>query len=102
MIESASKMAPSQKVITDEQMEDMLARATARMREKEEAKMFAFPELNAGGFARSPVHCVYVRRQCRRLDGMARPSSSIMWILITNIADENFLFAVPTLEVASG
>lgn len=61
VIEVASKMSPSEEEITDEQMEDMLAQATARMPEKEEAKMFAFPETNAGGFARSPDYCVYVR-----------------------------------------
>lgn len=52
----------------------MLARATARMREKDEAKMFetkapqkfTFPEMNAGTLPRSPNHCVYLRRQSRR------------------------------------
>ena len=33
-IEVVSKMAPSQKDLTDEQMEEMLAQATARLREK--------------------------------------------------------------------
>jgi len=33
---------------------------------------------------------------------MRNASSSIMRVLIANIADENFLLTVPTLEVASG
>ena len=35
-------------------------------------------------------------------DSVIKPSSSIMRILVANIADENFLPTVPSLEVASG
>lgn len=55
-IEVVSKMAPAQEDLTDEQMEEMLAQATTRLREKEEAKMFQtegpqkfnFPKMDAG------------------------------------------------------
>ena len=62
-IEAVSKMAPSQEDLTDEQMEEMLAQATTRLREKEEAKMFqteapqkfTFPKMNAGALEKPYV-----------------------------------------------
>ena len=62
-IEVVSKMAPSQEDLTDEQMEEMLAQATTRLREKEEAKMFeaeapqkfTFPKMNAGAIEKPYV-----------------------------------------------
>lgn len=62
-IEVVSKMAPSQEDLTDEQMEEMLAQATTRLREKEEAKMFeteapqkfTFPKMNAGALEKPYV-----------------------------------------------
>jgi hypothetical protein len=55
-IEAASTRAMPQEDLTDEQMEEMLAQATTRLREKEESKIFqteapqkyTFPKLNAG------------------------------------------------------
>ena len=62
-IEVVSKMAPSREDLTDEQMEEMLAQATTRLREKEEAKMFqteaphkfTFPKMNAGAIEKPYV-----------------------------------------------
>jgi hypothetical protein len=62
-IEVVSKMAPSQEDLTDEQMEEMLAQATTRLREKEEPKMFqteapqkfTFPKMDAGAIEKPYV-----------------------------------------------
>lgn len=55
-MEAVSTRAMPREDLTDEQMEEMLAQATTRLREKEEAKMFeteapqkyTFPKMNAG------------------------------------------------------
>ena len=62
-IEVVSKTAPSQEDLTDEQMEEMLAQATTRLREKEESKMFrteasqkfSFPKMDAGALEKPYV-----------------------------------------------
>jgi hypothetical protein len=62
-IEVVSKMAPSQEDLTDEQMEEMLAQATTRLREREGAKMFqteapqkfTFPKMDAGAIEKPYV-----------------------------------------------
>jgi hypothetical protein len=62
-IEVVSGMAPSQEDLTDEQMEEMLAQATTRLREKEESKMFqteapqkfTFPKMDAGAIEKPYV-----------------------------------------------
>jgi hypothetical protein len=62
-IEVVSKMTPPQEDLTDEQMEEMLAQATARLREKEESKMFqteapqkfTFPKMDAGAIEKPYV-----------------------------------------------
>jgi len=62
-IEVVSNMAPSPEDLTDEQMEEMLAQATTRLREKEEAKMFqteapqkfTFPKMDAGAIEKPYV-----------------------------------------------
>lgn len=62
-LEVVSKMVPSQEDLTDEQMEEMLAQATARLREKEESKMFqteaphkfTFPKMDAGALEKPYV-----------------------------------------------
>jgi hypothetical protein len=55
-MEAVSTKAMPQEELTDEQMEEMLAQATTRLREKEESAMFkteaphkyTFPKMNAG------------------------------------------------------
>lgn len=55
-LEVVSKELPPQEELTDEQMEEMLAQATTRLREKEQSKMFqmdapqtfSFPKMDAG------------------------------------------------------
>lgn len=62
-LEVVSTTSPSQEELTDEQMEEMLAQATTRLREKEESKMFEseepqkfnFPKMNAGNLEKPYV-----------------------------------------------
>lgn len=62
-LEVVSKMASPREDLTDEQMEEMLAQATARLREKEESKMFqteapqkfTFPKMDAGALEKPYV-----------------------------------------------
>lgn len=69
-IEVAAKMAPSEEDLTDNQIVEMPAHATAHLREQEEAKMFetnapqrfTFPKMNVGAHTWSSEYRVYVRR----------------------------------------
>lgn len=88
-IEAVSKMAPSQEDLTDEQMEEMLAQATTRLREKEEAKMFeaeapqkfTFPKMNAGALEKPYVVVkghVAEADKSRLIDDKHRQSGSLI------------------------
>lgn len=88
-IELVSKMAPSQEDLTDEQMEEMLAQATTRLREKEEAKMFqteapqkfTFPKMNAGALEKPYVVVkghVAEADKSRLIDDKHRQSGSLI------------------------
>ena len=88
-IEVVSKMAPSQEDLTDDQMEEMLAQATTRLREKEEAKMFeteapqkfTFPKMNAGALEKPYVVVkghVAEADKSRLIDDKHRQSGSLI------------------------
>lgn len=88
-IEAVSKMAPSQEDLSDEQIEEMLAQATTRLREKEEAKMFqteapqkfTFPKMNAGALEKPYVVVkghVAEADKSRLIDDKHRQTSSLI------------------------
>lgn len=88
-LEALPKVAPSHEDLTDEQMEELLAQATSRLKEKEEGKMFeseapqqfTFPKMDAGNlekpYATTKGHITQADKS-RLIDDKARQSEGLI------------------------
>lgn len=88
-LEALPKVASSHEDLTDEQMEELLAQATSRLKEKEEGKMFeseapqqfTFPKMDAGNlekpYATTKGHITQADKS-RLIDDKARQSEGLI------------------------